>query len=207
MVRVSRIRAPGKDAYVRLRGKVAVAVAWRCSKLSSSSFAYSARLFVQYRRAGTTMSQHAGTVPRYSYSLQTLRKTSRNVALPSRRRATTATWTRDYSTQRRLRRARERQRDTGHGMESKRGGLATGYWNSRHGTMRLQLQRLLLVSLLRGTHTMHHGKVGVLARRALHSRRGEGSTLRKRRRLCHNEGRELCRREGRCHREGRGLCF
>jgi hypothetical protein len=63
VVRVSRIRAPGKDTCVRLRGKVAVAVAvaWRCSKLSSSSFAYSARLFVQYRCAGTTMSQREQT--------------------------------------------------------------------------------------------------------------------------------------------------
>jgi hypothetical protein len=47
-VRVSRIRTPGKDAYLRLRGKVAVA--GRCRKLSSSIFAYAPLCTVQMRQ-------------------------------------------------------------------------------------------------------------------------------------------------------------
>jgi hypothetical protein len=57
--------------------------------------------------------RHAGTAPRYSYSLRTRRKTSRTVALTSRRRATTATWTRATTARR-----------GGYGEQEKR----PGYW-------------------------------------------------------------------------------
>ena len=90
--------------------------------------------------------------------------------------------------------------------------LATGYWllawaqRKRHDynyndSCWFPSCEVLTPCTTGRSESQHGGLYTQKEERVLHSERGEGSTLSKRRRLCHNEGRELC------HREGRGLCF
>jgi hypothetical protein len=129
LVRVSRIRTPGKDAYLRLRGKVAVA--GRCRKPSSLIFAHAPLSTVQMRHRQPTMSQRertrAGTLVRRAGTAyrQTRLKTPRRVILSpvlgGALRQQHGHARLQYTENKRL----QRHESSGHGMESKRRLLAT----------------------------------------------------------------------------------
>ena len=146
LVRVSRIRTPGKDAYLRLRGKVAVA--GRCRKPSSLIFAHAPLSTVQMRqrqhhdeptRADTR--RYAGTARRYSIQTDASQDTvTRDSFSCPRRRATTATWTRATTVHGEQKEATAtREFRTWHGEQEE----ATGYSDTGtqgQGTTPLQLQ-------------------------------------------------------------------